>query len=306
MSVQGDYLLCVSGQTQYAPYLADWRDFKDHIRKVVKEQPGWTNVWPTQGRRGEAQGWCKLKDREDAEAVYNSYARSRGVLIHVFSTSLRNNRFELMKCNCILHYPDVGARGHSPRRSGVDVDSVNQTFGNRCALTGSQQYATPAQPTYQYANYYQPPLYNPGSMYAYPATQAHVAAPQVPYLQSTAGLPVNVEHGAVLTEARGIFIQGLSYSVRDSGLASLIHSVGLRPIEAKVRKDSKGASKGVATAKFSSKAEAQYGVDRLNGMVHDGKTLTVRLDMDSTIVGQVPPGPPPIADGTIKYGSSRY
>ncbi|KAF2643308.1 hypothetical protein P280DRAFT_422042 [Massarina eburnea CBS 473.64] len=294
----GDYLLCVSGHTRYAPYLADWRDFKDHIRKVVKEQPGWTTVWPVQGRKGEVQGWCKLKDKDDADAVYNNYARSRGVLVHVFCTSLRSSVFELMKCNCVLHFPDVGNRGHSPRRSGLDVNSVNQTFGgNRCALTTSPQYATPAQQTYSYADYYQNPPYTPASM-QYPAQPA---APQVPCLQSTAGLPVNIEHGAVLTEARGIFIQGLNYSVRDSELASLIHSVGLRPLEVKVRKDSKGASKGVATATFNSKADAQYGVNNLNGYVHNGRTLTVRLDAESTVVGQF--RPPPIVDGTVKYAS---
>jgi hypothetical protein len=69
----GDYLLCVSGPTYYAPYLAGWRDFKDHIRKIVKEQPGWTDTYSMQGRRGEVQGWCKLKDREDADAVYSTH-----------------------------------------------------------------------------------------------------------------------------------------------------------------------------------------------------------------------------------------
>lgn len=66
----GEYLLVVSGQLSKAPYLADWKVFKDQIRKVVKEQPGWSNV--CEGRsRGDAQGWCRLKDKEDANAVYS-------------------------------------------------------------------------------------------------------------------------------------------------------------------------------------------------------------------------------------------
>jgi hypothetical protein len=66
----GDYLLVVSGQLRKAPYLGDWKGFKDHIRKVVKEQPGWSNV--CEGKvRGDMQGWCRLKDKEDANSVYS-------------------------------------------------------------------------------------------------------------------------------------------------------------------------------------------------------------------------------------------
>ena len=67
----GDYLLVASGQIRKAPYLADWKAFKDHIRNVVKDQPGWTNVCEG-STRGEGQGWCRLRDQEDATAVYSS------------------------------------------------------------------------------------------------------------------------------------------------------------------------------------------------------------------------------------------
>jgi hypothetical protein len=67
----GDYLLVVSGQLRKAPYLGDWKGFKDHIRKAVKEQPGWSNVY--EGKiRGDMQGWCRLKDKDDANSVYSS------------------------------------------------------------------------------------------------------------------------------------------------------------------------------------------------------------------------------------------
>jgi hypothetical protein len=72
-----DFLLVVSGTTRYAPYLTRWQEFKDHLRKVVKDQPGWADVYSSQGqRRGEMQGWCRLKDREDADAVYSAYFTS--------------------------------------------------------------------------------------------------------------------------------------------------------------------------------------------------------------------------------------
>jgi hypothetical protein len=68
-----DFLLVISGTTRYAPYLTGWQEFKDHLRKVVKEQLGWAKVYLSQGQqRGEMQGWCRLKDREDADAVYST------------------------------------------------------------------------------------------------------------------------------------------------------------------------------------------------------------------------------------------
>lgn len=69
----GDFLLVICGSTRYAPYLTGWQEFKDYLRKVVKEQPGWADVCSSLGqRRGEMQGWCRLTDREDAEAAYST------------------------------------------------------------------------------------------------------------------------------------------------------------------------------------------------------------------------------------------
>jgi len=70
--VDGDFLLVVCGSTRYAPYLAGWQEFKDHLRKVVKEQPGWADVYSSPNRRrNDMQGWCRLKDAEDADAAYS-------------------------------------------------------------------------------------------------------------------------------------------------------------------------------------------------------------------------------------------
>jgi len=52
--------------------LAGWQEFKDHLRKVVKEQPGWADVYSSPNRRrNDMQGWCRLKDAEDADAAYS-------------------------------------------------------------------------------------------------------------------------------------------------------------------------------------------------------------------------------------------
>jgi len=69
----GEFILVVSGTTRHAPYLTRWQEFKDHLRNVVEEQPGWVDVYPIQG---EMQGWCHLKNRKDADAVYSAYFKS--------------------------------------------------------------------------------------------------------------------------------------------------------------------------------------------------------------------------------------
>lgn len=216
------------------------------------------------------------------------------MVIHIFATSLRTGYWDLLKCNCNRHF-GVGDRGHSPGRSGIDVIAVNQIFGRRGTVFPAQYSVPPqpVQPTYQYANYYQAQPYAP-AVYAYPAPP-----PQPVYSQSSSGLPVNLSHGAVITETRGIFIQGLNYSVGNTELAALLGSHGLRPGQVSVHRDSRGASKGVATAKFSTKVDAEYAVSRLNGITHAGKTLTVRMDTNSTVVGSLEPF---VVDGTNKSG----
>jgi hypothetical protein len=68
----GDFLLVISGSTCSSPFLTGWQEFKDHIRKVVKEQPGWVDVYSSQSqRRDEMQGWARLRDRGDADAAYS-------------------------------------------------------------------------------------------------------------------------------------------------------------------------------------------------------------------------------------------
>lgn len=114
------------------------------------------------------------------------------------------------------------------------------------------------------------------------------AAPMSVYAAASNGMPVNVGGGAVYTEARGIFISNLSYSVGTSELRNLLASVG-RPIQQTLQRDSRtGKSKGSATALFQTKEEAQYAVARLHNHKHMGMTLKVRLDTEATIVGQGP------------------
>jgi hypothetical protein len=70
----GDFMLVVSGSIRNAPYLSGWQEFKDHIRKVVKKQPGWVEVCSSQSQcGGEVQGRATLRDRKDADAAYGMF-----------------------------------------------------------------------------------------------------------------------------------------------------------------------------------------------------------------------------------------
>lgn len=216
-------------------------------------------------------------------------------MVHVFVTSLSTGYYDLCRCNCNRFYSGMGDRNHSPGRSGIDVKAVNQTAG-RTSKNHCNGLVMPVQPTYQYPNYYQVQAFTAPSTYTVPDPYV-----QPVYSHSSGGLPVNLSRGAVVTETRGIFIQGLNYVVGDTELHALLNGVGLVPEYARVHKDSRGSSKGVATAKFATKGQAEDAVSRLNGKVHVGKKITVRMDTNSTVVGSLEPL---VVDGTNKNAVS--
>lgn len=209
--------------------------------------------------------------------------RQRGILVHVFKTSRTSGDFRLLKCNCSPHFPDVSDRGHSPNRSGVEACGVNRYIAGISSTPLTPQYAAPAAPAYSYSPYVQQPAAFAMPTYAMPAM-----IPQMPvYASQNGGMPVNIRGGAVLTEARGIFMSNLSYKASQNDLLALLSQVA-RPIELKRLKDSRtGNFKGSATAKFATKEEAQAAVARLNQTAHMGMAINVRLDSERTPVGQV-------------------
>jgi hypothetical protein len=116
-------------------------------------------------------------------------------------------------------------------------------------------------------------------------------------------MPVNVRAGAVLTEARGIFIRNLSYKCTSDDLnALLLQTVGYA-IDIQLMKDGRtGAFKGVATAKFASKELAQHAANTLNGREHMGMMLHVRMDSDTTVVGRAEPM---VVNGSYRVSSMK-
>ena len=215
--------------------------------------------------------------------------------MHVWQTRRSNDGFRLVKCNCSAHFAELPEGAHSPGLCGIDIGRVNQLGGKSYAALPSQYM--PVQPGYAYAAY--PPIttYTIQPVYATQISPIPPVATQPPvYSASNSGIPVNIREGAMLTEARGIFIQNLSYKVGSDELKNLLCTVG-RPVDCKVHRDRSGVSKGVATAKFASMHEAQLAVTHLNRKPHRGMTLKVRLDQDTTVVGQV--GPPLVVNGSV-------
>jgi RNA recognition motif-containing protein len=146
---------------------------------------------------------------------------------------------------------------------------------------------------YPYAMYPQAQAYAPPPPHAYGHTSVYpaYALPTPPvYSTSTTGMPVNVRSGAVLTEARGIFIRNLSYKCTPGDLNALLMQTVGYPVDTQLIRDGRtGVFKGTATAKFGSKEAAQYAATTLNGREHMGMTLHVRMDTDTTVVGRAEP-----------------
>jgi hypothetical protein len=202
--------------------------------------------------------------------------------VHVYETARSSEGYGLLRCNCSSHFPEVPDGAHSAGRCGVDARRL--LGAGKAVFAASTAQYQPNQPAYAYQT--------PSTHYTVPAVSiGYTHSPQVPlYSANPNGLPVNVRHGAVLTEARGIFIQNLSYRCTPLDLQSLLFTVG-QPVEYHLMQDPRtNTFRGTATAKFYSKEHAQHAATYLNGREHMGMKLAVRMDKETTAVGQT--GPP--------------
>ncbi|KAH7078908.1 hypothetical protein BKA63DRAFT_507377, partial [Paraphoma chrysanthemicola] len=196
------------------------------------------------------------------------------MLVHVWETCRSNEGFRMLRCNCSSVFAEVPEGSHSAGRCGIDLGRVsNQTGGGRTSYSTSTPQYMPNPPVYAYGyptpQSYSTPVLYPGYV---PQTQMPV------YSANPDGMPVNVRHGAVLTEARGIVGQ---------------------PVDYKLLRDARtGVFKGSATAVFGTQEQAQYAAHYLNGVEHMGMKINVRMDKETTTVGQA--GPPLIV------GSDMY
>jgi hypothetical protein len=216
------------------------------------------------------------------------------MLVHVWETCRSNKGFRIIRCNCPSLFPEVPDGAHSAVQCGIDLGRVSHlTGGGKATYTAPAPEYMPAQSIYGYGC--------PASQsYNVPAVYVGYTPPPPMsiYSANIYGMPVNIRHGAILTEARSIFIRNLSYKCTLLDLHSLLLTVG-QPVDYKLLRDSRsGVFKGLATATFGSQDLAVQAACCLNGMEHMGMTLSVRMDKETTPVGHTAPL---IVDGSA-YG----
>jgi RNA recognition motif. (a.k.a. RRM, RBD, or RNP domain) len=146
-----------------------------------------------------------------------------------------------------------------------------------------------------------------------PQPYIHVTYPQaVPlYVNAPNGTPINLTHGAVQTEARGIFIGGLPYEAEWQELKDRLKAAG-NVIRCEVPKRSNdGRGKGYATALFSSHEEAKAAVQMFHDTEFKGRTIRVKLDAQKTTMrpqstgtSEDPPANEPVRQPIVVDGSS--
>jgi len=216
------------------------------------------------------------------------------MLVHVWETCRSNEGFRLLKCNGSSLFPEVAEGTHSVSRCGIDLGRISQLRGGDSGTypTPVPQYMPP-RATYGYE-------YPTAPAYGTPTVYGNYAMPvqQPMYSVNSYGMPVNIRNGAVMTEARGIFLKNLSFKCTPSDLYQLLLTVG-QPVEQKLIKDTRtGVFKGATTAVFGTQEQAQHAARYLHGVKHMGMALSVRMDKETTAIGQA--GPPLIV------GSDMY
>jgi Tfp pilus assembly protein PilV len=127
-------------------------------------------------------------------------------------------------------------------------------------------------------------------MYAQ-AMQSQAGAPRPPaYTVPPSGLPVNTANGSIRTEARGVFISGLSYKAKSKDIEAAFSRAG-EISSCEVQKDvTTGKSKGKATVRYTSAAGAARAISMFDKKKFMGMEISVRADTDRTVVS-----PPPVS-----------
>lgn len=109
------------------------------------------------------------------------------------------------------------------------------------------------------------------------AQYAPFAPLQVTY-RNPDGTPINLRHGGLLTEDRGVFIQNLSYDATVVDVENLMRDAGrIVRCEINTHTDT-GRSKGSAIVTFTSAEDVMKAREMFDGTLFMGRPLTVRSD----------------------------
>ncbi|KAK6520667.1 hypothetical protein TWF506_000916 [Arthrobotrys conoides] len=105
-----------------------------------------------------------------------------------------------------------------------------------------------------------------------------VAIPPTPvFVNNASGVPVNLSHGGVQTESRGIFIGNLPYNTHWKDLRTFLSPAG-NIVRCDVPRKPNNKGRGYATVLFASSQEAERACEMFNGTMYQGRQIRVRLD----------------------------
>ncbi|KAF3903757.1 hypothetical protein ABW20_dc0101486 [Dactylellina cionopaga] len=111
----------------------------------------------------------------------------------------------------------------------------------------------------------------------YSPTQPAAIPPTPVFINNAAGVPVNLSHGGVQTESRGIFIGNLPYNTHWRDLRTFLGPAGTI-IRCDVPRKPNNKGRGYATVLFASAGDAERACEMFNGTMYQGRQIRVRLD----------------------------
>ncbi|KAF3090493.1 hypothetical protein TWF569_004415 [Orbilia oligospora] len=117
---------------------------------------------------------------------------------------------------------------------------------------------------------------NPGG-HRYSTIQPVAIPPTPVFVNNASGVPVNLSHGGVQTESRGIFIGNLPYNTHWKDLRTFLSPAG-NIIRCDVPRKPNNKGRGYATVLFASSQEAERACEMFNGTMYQGRQIRVRLD----------------------------
>ncbi|KAI7288372.1 hypothetical protein KC352_g4364, partial [Hortaea werneckii] len=108
------------------------------------------------------------------------------------------------------------------------------------------------------------------------------------YTMSPSGTPINMTHGHVKTEARGIFVSGLNFEARAKEVEALFRQAGPITKCDLPKNPSTGKLKGNAMIQYASAASAQKAIDMFHKQKYMSMELRVRRDKEAIPVSSPP------------------
>ncbi|KAK6361155.1 hypothetical protein TWF730_004899 [Orbilia blumenaviensis] len=111
----------------------------------------------------------------------------------------------------------------------------------------------------------------------YPIVQPVSIPPTPVFVNNASGVPVNLSHGGVQTESRGIFIGNLPYNTHWKDLRTYLSPAGTI-VRCDVPRKPNNKGRGYATVLFATSEEAERACEMFNGTMYQGRQIRVRLD----------------------------